>query len=353
MSAEDKLAFDEVFSDPRDITIAELDIPERLQLKIKDMEEDLGKETEWIFNSIIVELKYQNRDKFDEIKTKIQRVLKMFKKDKMDIPYINRYCRAKLIPELEQKDVWRIFNLDIEYAKLLEQKQKVLDFFNGLDEFTKESSELEAFSNYKEQITQVQSLRDLNTFQPLMQFYRSYYQKEIEQKTNKQVQSGKKAPVPRRDFIFTARQKKIDEFSRRCMLLPAYLAQNLQTNQLPHKPPQLQNLGPIEMAREYPGKDHLDTIREMCQFTAAEIQCQPEVRQGFKKSVYENGFLLTEPTEQGLNELDVCHPCYRVKRVHKKLNELVNTDLFLDILHNEAQGLIKYSIVVQDKNEDA
>ena len=41
-----------------------------------------------------------------------------------------------------------------------------------------------------------------------------------------------------------------------------------------------------------------------------------------KKIVYENGVLITEPTELGLNELDVCHPCYRVKRVHKKLSEL-------------------------------
>ena len=132
-----------------------MDIPERLQLKVKDNEDDLTKESQWIFNAIIVELKYQNPEKFEEIKTKIQRVLKMFKKDKMDIPYINRYCRAKLIPELEQKDVWRIFNLDIEYGKLLDQKQKVLDFFNGLDEFSKENNETEAFANYKEQISQV------------------------------------------------------------------------------------------------------------------------------------------------------------------------------------------------------
>mgnify|MGYP001096645644 CR=1 FL=1 len=34
MSAEDKLAFDEVFGDPKDIQIAETDIPERLQLKL-------------------------------------------------------------------------------------------------------------------------------------------------------------------------------------------------------------------------------------------------------------------------------------------------------------------------------
>jgi hypothetical protein len=62
--------------------------------------------------------------------------------------------------------------------------------------------------------------------------------------------------------------------------------------------------------------------------------------------------LITEPTEQGAKELDVCHPCYRVKRVHKKLCDLQKTDLFLDILHNEARGLIKYSIVIHDKNEE-
>jgi hypothetical protein len=71
MSAEDKLAFDEVFADPRDVSIAEIDIPERLQLKVKDNEEDLVKESEWIFNAIIVELKYQNQEKFEDIKTKI------------------------------------------------------------------------------------------------------------------------------------------------------------------------------------------------------------------------------------------------------------------------------------------
>ena len=76
------------------------------------------------------------------------------------------------------------------------------------------------------------------------------------------------------------------------------------------------------------------------------------MRLGFKKSVYENGILVTEPTEQGLKELDVCNPCYRVKRVHKKLSELHKTDLFLDILQNEAMGLIKYSIVIQDVNDE-
>jgi hypothetical protein len=105
MSAEDKLAFDEVFGDPKDMLIAENDIPERLQLKLMQTpmtDEELMKEAEWIFNLIIGELKYnQNLDKFGEIKSKIFKVLKMFKKDKIDIPFINRYGRAELIPELE------------------------------------------------------------------------------------------------------------------------------------------------------------------------------------------------------------------------------------------------------------
>jgi hypothetical protein len=105
MSAEDKLAFDEVFGDPKDFLIAEADIPERLQIKLMQTpmtDEDLTKEAEWIFNLIIGELKYnQNHEKFFEIKSKIFKVLKMFKNDKIDIPFINRYGRAELIPELE------------------------------------------------------------------------------------------------------------------------------------------------------------------------------------------------------------------------------------------------------------
>ena len=73
----------------------------------------------------------------------------MFKKEKIDIPYICWYGRAELIPELEQKDVWRIFNLDIEYNKLEDQKHKILDFFNDLDQFALGDTK-KSFEYYKE-----------------------------------------------------------------------------------------------------------------------------------------------------------------------------------------------------------
>ena len=68
--------------------------------------------------------------------------------------------------------------------------------------------------------------------------------------------------------------------------------------------------------------------------------------------MYQYGILRTEPTKKGTKELDVCHPCYRVKRVNKRLSELMKTDLFLDILENESQGLIKFSIKVENSPKD-
>jgi hypothetical protein len=38
--------------------------------------------------------------------------------------------------------------------------------------------------------------------------------------------------------------------------------------------------------------------------------------------------------------------------VSKKLKELQNTDLFLDIIQNENLGLIKFQIIIQDDNDD-
>lgn len=88
----------------------------------------------------------------------------------------------------------------------------------------------------------------------------------------------------------------------------------------------------------------LEIIKDMCVYSATELQCQPDIRRGFKKHIRDFGVIQTEPTEKGLKELDVFHPSYRVKRVNKKLKELADTDLFLDILQNEALGLIKYQI---------
>ena len=46
----------------------------------------------------------------------------------------------------------------------------------------------------------------------------------------------KKLPVPKREFVFNARQKKLDEFSRRCLLSPIEIVENINEDRQIHKP---------------------------------------------------------------------------------------------------------------------
>jgi hypothetical protein len=81
-----------------------------------------------------------------------------------------------------------------------------------------------------------------------MNFYKSYYHKELESVMTK---TGKKLPVQKKQFVFSARQRRLDEFSRRCMLNPIQLVENIQEEKQLHKPNQPQDKGPTEMAKEY------------------------------------------------------------------------------------------------------
>jgi hypothetical protein len=138
------------------------------------------------------------------------------------------------------------------------------------------------------------------------------------------------------------------------MLHPIQLVENIQEDRQIHKPPQPLDKGPTEMARDYlenENQEPLEVIKEMCLYTAIELQSQPDIRRGFKKHVLDFGMIATEPTDKGMKELDLFHPCYRVKRIQKKLKD-IKDDLFLDILQNESLGLIKYQIIIEDNIEE-
>jgi repressor of nif and glnA expression len=70
----------------------------------------------------------------------------------------------------------------------------------------------------------------------------------------------------------------------------------------------------------------------MCVYTAVELWCHPDVRKYFKKYVKDKGTIKTVPTDKGEKELDLLHPSYRVKRVNRRIQDMTDTDLFLDIL---------------------
>lgn len=190
----------------------------------------------------------------------------------------------------------------------------------------------------------------MNDFQHLINFYKSYYQKELEEIQNN---SGKKVPVQKRDMVYISRHQKLDEFSKKCMLHPIQLQENLNEDNQLHNP-ENPKVGPTELAKEYArkeGEQPLDIIRDMCTYTAIELSSEPDIRRGLKKHIYEYGWIKTQPNDKGKKDLDVFNPTYRTKYVDRKISEL-NDDLFLEILQNEEKGLINYHIQIRDDSPD-
>ena len=201
------MEIDDLFGTKLDQEIVERDIPERLQIKLNNRfnpsEEDLSVEAKWIYNIIIDQLescKYvHTASKIQDIEKKINRVLKMVRCEYHDLPFITKYRMNELIPELEQKDVFTIFELDVEYGKFQIQKKIYEDFITNLSEFGLDDK---IFEHYKNQIYYTKNMRDLNDFQALINFYKSFYQSDLE----KIIQnSGKKVPVVKKDLVQMAR----------------------------------------------------------------------------------------------------------------------------------------------------
>lgn len=79
---------DDLFDSPQDKEIAEKDVPERLQTKLKNRlaptPEQLNEEKEWIFNNSCDSIDqggYLSKEKIEDIKEKIYKVLHMFRNE--------------------------------------------------------------------------------------------------------------------------------------------------------------------------------------------------------------------------------------------------------------------------------
>lgn len=121
---------DDPFCTQADKIIAETDIPERLQVKLTDRldpsPEELEIEAKWILDKLISmdQNKYAHLIKQPQVRSKIQKVLRMFRCDQhLDIPMIARYRQYEFKPELDENVIWDIFNLDLEFGKFQRHKE--------------------------------------------------------------------------------------------------------------------------------------------------------------------------------------------------------------------------------------
>jgi hypothetical protein len=97
----------------------------------------------------------------------------MFRIDHYDIPMITKYRKYEYQKDLDEKDVWTIFNLDIEYGKFQHQ-------LNQMKAFLGKISQIEPrFQEYVLEISKVKKQQKLADYSALIGFLKSYYYEEL------------------------------------------------------------------------------------------------------------------------------------------------------------------------------
>lgn len=72
-----------------------------------------------------------------------------------------------------------------------------------------------------------------------------------------------------------------------------------------------------------------------------------------KKQLREHGIITCDLTEQGGKDLDIFHQSYRVKLVEQMpLKQLMQSDVYLDVLQCEKTGLVHARIEIQSSKLD-
>ena len=77
-------------------------------------------------------------------------------------------------PELDENDIYPIFNLDIEFGKFKQKKDQILKFLKKIVQFD------DSVRVYESELALLKNQHDLNFFSPLIAFLKSYYQEELQ-----------------------------------------------------------------------------------------------------------------------------------------------------------------------------
>lgn len=107
----------------------------------------------------------------------------MLHDQKLDVPMIVKYRKFEYASELDEKAVWAIFNLDQEYGKLMKHKAQIAEFLAKVVTLNRD------LKIYEDQLLYAKTRSDINNFNALIRFLKSYYHKELVQD---EIVKGKK-----------------------------------------------------------------------------------------------------------------------------------------------------------------
>lgn len=158
----------------------------------KAFEQDLQMEVDFIFNQItMTEERMQLQQNFlhheIEVKKRIHQILLFIRSQKYyyDVPMIAKYRKHDYQGTqqhlLNQEHVWKVYNLDQEYGKFKVQFTQTRDFLaNLIFAIPEEDDQRPAVIFQLQELQKCKNLSELQAYQPLVQFYKHYFKRELE-----------------------------------------------------------------------------------------------------------------------------------------------------------------------------
>jgi transcriptional accessory protein Tex/SPT6 len=174
---------------------------------------DLQEEAEWVLERLTSipdsDNKYGKMIHAPDTRSKVLKVIKMFRCEMLDIPMIVKYRRYEYAVELDEDAIWHIFNLDQEYGKFQRSKAQVNEF---LLRVMKHDAKIKS---YIDELTFAKSQSELNNFNALIRYLRYQFNDQL---IDNQDEIVKRKQPQSRDEISIARANRIHELSRLCFL---------------------------------------------------------------------------------------------------------------------------------------
>ena len=336
----------ERFKTPEYEIIKSIDIPERLQHRLKYREnpsqEEIVGETEWMFTRCLIE---KNLVPTESLKIMIARFLTMYRVEKYEIPFIHMYRMHLLSPDLLHEQLWELERWDIDWGFVYENKVK---FRANLMKAAENAVEIEKGGLIEEEIQVLRSydgvgyvpmqvwelinnsysIDYLNEVQDLQHFLSAYIDIFPMKKTS--------------DPIRLALNNRIPEFLQKSGINPLQFSENLKNRELVHKPG-ISHISPEDAAFDllcdiY--KDEAKVISIAQLLARKEISSLPWVRRFVREEYRKYAKLVTAPTEAGKTALDIYHSQYRVKNLTGMSLEKITPEIWADVWKAENSGWI-------------
>ncbi|CAD6192953.1 unnamed protein product [Caenorhabditis auriculariae] len=357
------------------------DTPERFQLRRTPVtecdEEELGDESEWIFNNAFGQSTISRQErttlpflmneygaKHDSSRAQVINVIRevlrfiRLKTNCFEVPFIHFYRKEYINKMLTIDDLWRVYDFDEKWCHLTNRKKKLSDLMTRMQRYQDESEDLmvkrRPISDYDimevklagtmEQLTDIHS-----NFQLL---HGPYVEQLINWEKERKVMEGEEVGELKTRFKASNRNDKyhlcvengIGELVGRFGLTAKQFAENLEWKK--HEVEQ-ESDPPGVVAQEYitSAFPSVEVVLEGAKYMLArEISRLPLVREKVRKEYRNKAMVWVRPTKKGRDTLDESHPIWEKRYIkEKQVTQLSHEDFLYYHLLKET-GLLEIII---------